>query len=97
MSHFFWRDLIELQRDAVVKLLAYLSIKKADGSTASFSENSSNPGSYALGLTKVFIRYPIALFTLENLRLQAIPKIVFTIERAFQRYRVSIHSRGLFV
>lgn len=59
-----------------------------DERPVAFVENSLESGCYALGKTKVFLRYPRGLFALENLRILAMPKMVGILERAYLRYRV---------
>lgn len=53
-----------------------------------FEENGLHEGCFAIGKTKIFIRYPKALFLLERLRTERLPSIVAIIEKSFLSYKV---------
>jgi hypothetical protein len=54
-----------------------------------FQENAETVGCFALGRNKVFIKHPVALFSLERLRLDKLPHIARIIEGAWRRYVVT--------
>ena len=54
-----------------------------------FQEHAETVGCFALGQTKVFIKPPVALFSLERLRLYKLPQIAGMIEGAWRRYVVT--------
>ena len=52
-----------------------------------FGENIETDGCFALGRTRLFLRFPKGLFALEKLRSEVFPRMVGIVEGAFIRYK----------